>query len=95
MPRYRNAARILPRDLVRALQQHAPGLCIYVPKPPGRAPWGTNSGSRALLDSRNAAIRRRHAEGATVSQLASEFHLSEGSIRKVLRGKNGSTHFGD
>ena len=94
MPRYCNAARILPMDLVRALQQHAPGLCIYVPKHEGRAAWGTNSGSRALLDVRNATIQERRREGASIPQLASEFYLSEGSIRKILRGKKGSTHSG-
>jgi Mor family transcriptional regulator len=94
MPKYRNAAHILPTDLLRALQQHASGLCIYVPKPEGRAAWGAKSGSRALLDLRNTTIRQRHSEGVTIPILAAEFHLCEGSIRKILRGKNSSTHFG-
>ena len=94
MPKYCNATRVLPKELVRALQEHAPGLCIYVPKPDRRAAWGSKSGSRVELDVRNATIRERRQSGATVPELAEEFHLSEASIRKILRGKNSSKSSG-
>lgn len=91
MPRYRNAAEILPPELLAALQHYAPGQQIYVPLPERRAGWGELSGTRAALHQRNEQIRRRRAAGVPLEQLMAEFHLGHDSIRKICGGKNGST----
>lgn len=90
MPRYQNAAEILPDSLLRALQQYAAGMQLYIPRPSERVGWGERSGARAQLALRNEAIRARHQDGATIEQLMAEFYLGHDSIRKILSGKNGS-----
>lgn len=92
MSRYRNAAEILPADLLAALQEYAAGQQLYVPPLPSqRRKWGERSGAREALAERNHAIRTRRAAGADVETLMAEFHLGYDSIRKILNGKNGST----
>ncbi|RJQ06169.1 MAG: hypothetical protein C4551_08805 [Bacillota bacterium] len=98
MSRYRNAAKVLPPDLLAELQQYAPGTQLYVPRPGERIGWGERSGARRDLARRNEAIRRRKAQGATIEQLMAEFHLGHDSIRKILAatgpgGKNESSRF--
>jgi Mor family transcriptional regulator len=87
---YLNAAKILPADLLEALQRYAAGQQIYVPRPDERIGWGQRSGAREAIDARNTAIRERRALGATIEDLMEEFHLGYDSIRKILQGKNGS-----
>jgi Mor family transcriptional regulator len=93
--RYKNAAEILPADLLADLQRYAAGEQIYVPRLEERRPWGERSGAREVLQARNEQIGNRYAEGARIEQLMTEFHLGYDSIRKILNGKTGknqSTH---
>lgn len=93
MSRYKNAAEILPAHLLEALQQYAAGEQLYIPRPDERLGWGERSGARQALKSRNEQIRRRYyQEGASIDQLMHEFHLGYDSIRKIVNGKNGSSH---
>jgi Mor family transcriptional regulator len=92
LTRYKNAAEILPAELLAHLQRYAAGQQIYVPCPGElRRSWGERSGAREHLRLRNEQIRRRHAEGARFEDLMAEFHLGFDSIRKIISGKNGST----
>jgi len=90
--RYRNAAEVLPAGLLAALQRYVAGEQLYVPRPSQRLRWGERSGARADLARRNEEIRQRHAAGVGVEQLMTEFHLGYDSIRKIVRGKNGSKY---
>lgn len=92
MSGYVNAAKVLPAHLLAALQRYAAGQQLYVPRPDERAGWGEKSGTRLALSARNEQIRQRRAQGATVEELMEEFHLGYDSIRKILQGKNGSSH---
>lgn len=83
MRHYKNAADILPDDLLRQLQKYAAGDILYVPSPEGRKPWGS-TGTRQLYLQRNEEIRRLYARGAAVSELAERYHLSPGTIRKII-----------
>jgi DNA invertase Pin-like site-specific DNA recombinase len=89
--KYCNALKALPRDLLLLVQQHVAGRCVYVPRQDIRAGWGTKSGARKLFDERNAEIRRLRTEGVSVEQLQLQFHLSQSTVRKILRAKNSST----
>lgn len=83
MRRYKNAADVLPDDLLRQLQQYASGDILYVPSPEKRQSWGS-SGTRRWYEERNAEIRRLHQEGVSIAALAEQFHLASETIRKIL-----------
>lgn len=91
LARYRNAADVLPAELLAAVQRYAAGEQLYIPRGDERLPWGARSGARAELARRNERIRQRRAEGATIEQLMREFHLGYDSIRKIISGKNESS----
>lgn len=91
MARYRNAADVLPRELLAAIQRYCAGTQIYVPRATERRAWGERSGTRESLRARNALIQRRYREGVPIPVLMAEFHLGYDSIRKIVGGKNEST----
>jgi hypothetical protein len=85
---YLNADELLPPELLREVQSYVQGSLVYIPREGGekRLGWGTRSGARANLDKRNAAIREAKARGRSVDDLADDFGLSPGGIRKILYG---------
>jgi len=84
--RYIKAEDVLPEVLIRQIQQYADGVCIYIPrKPENRRTWGQETGYKAELCRRNADIRRDYARGVRVAELCKRYHLSEKSIRRILR----------
>ena len=82
---YINAAELLPEDLLSEVRRYAEGMTIYIPRAVGRREWGTRTGSRDALDSRNEAIRRDYGDGADVETLSERYCLCPDSIRKILR----------
>jgi Mor family transcriptional regulator len=88
LARYRNAAEILPAQVLALVQRYAAGEQLYIPLPDQqRTPWGARSGTRAALAERNAEIRQRRLAGASLEELAQAYHLSTEAIRKILRTK--------
>ncbi len=83
MKRYKNAADVLPDDLLKQLQQYAAGDILYVPSPEKRQSWGS-SGTRDHYEKRNAEIRRQYNHGASLTALADQFHLAPETIRKII-----------
>lgn len=82
---YINAEKVLPQWLVEQVRSYVGDGLIYIP--PGenaRREWGSKSGARELLETRNQEIRIRKQKGATISHLALEYHLSEDSIKRIL-----------
>jgi Mor family transcriptional regulator len=85
---YVNAIRVLPPELVAALQDYVEGQLLYIPRRrERRRGWGTKSGVRQLFGVRNEQIRQDYLKGRRIGQLAEEFHLSEDSIRKIVAGQ--------
>ena len=83
--RYRKAEEILPKELIKQIQQYADGITIYIPrKAENRREWGHSTDYKAELRQRNHRIRKEYEMGATVSDLALGYHLSEKSIRRIL-----------
>ncbi len=70
--RHVNAARVLPRTVLREVQRWFSGGYLWV----GRGP---------LLADRNRAIRERRARGEEVKSLAARFGLSARHVRRLLR----------
>jgi hypothetical protein len=82
---YIKADQMLPPDLLREVQKYVQGSLMYVPRETNvRQAWGSRSGARASLDSRNAAIRTAKASGKRIDDLADEYGLSPDGIRKIL-----------
>lgn len=84
MKTHKNARDILPDRLLRELQEYVSGESLYIPKAREKKPWGEVSGARSYYKRRNAAIRKKYADGKTVDDLCEEYHLSYDTIRKIL-----------
>jgi hypothetical protein len=86
---YINAEECLPPDLLLQVQSYVQGSLVYIPRSGDgeRLCWGARSGARDSLDRRNAAIREAKAEGRSIDELADDYGLSPGGIRKILYGR--------
>jgi hypothetical protein len=86
---YLNADELLPPELLQKVQAYIQGSLVYIPREGGvkRLGWGIRSGARESLDRRNAAIRAAKSQGRRIDDLAEEFCLSSGGIRKILYGR--------
>ena len=83
---YIKAEKILPKELIRQIQEYADGVYIYIPRKPGtRRTWGQETGYKAELNARNDRIRKEHASDTSVAALSRRYHLSEKSIRRILQ----------
>jgi DNA-binding NarL/FixJ family response regulator len=84
--RYNNAADVLPRRLLRAVQAYAGGELLYIPADAEtKSQWGSRNGARKHYTERNAEIRMRRQNGESFQALADTYGLSEDSIRKIVR----------
>lgn len=84
---YKNAAELLPPNLLKDLQKYFSGGIIYVPKTSKKAAWGELSGSRKDIDNRNRDIRLLFRSGVKVCELSEQFFLSEETIKKIVYTK--------
>jgi Mor family transcriptional regulator len=85
--KYKNANSILPKRLVEELVKYAGGDLIYVPRSgSAKAKWGEITGAREIYAQRNSEIIRSYRNGTEVGEIADRFHLSDYSIRKIVRG---------
>ena len=85
---YIKAEEILPEELIRQIQEYVDGVYIYIPRKPGtRHAWGQETDHKAELKLRNDRIRNDYASGERVTVLSCKYHLSEKSIRRILRKK--------
>ncbi len=83
---YNNAADVLPRRLLRAVQAYAGGKLLYIPADAEtKSAWGGRNGARQRYHERNAEIRARRSDGEKLETLADKYGLSEDSIRKIVR----------
>ena len=83
---YIKAEEILPEELIRRIQEYADGVYIYIPRKPGaRHAWGQKTDYKAELKARNDRIRSDYAAGMRIPLLSRKYHLSEKSIRRILR----------
>lgn len=86
--KYVKATAVLPERLIVEIQKYVQGETLYIPKPEKtHRKWGTCSGSRELIDDRNAAIRSAYKTGRTILELAEEHFLSMETIKKIVYSK--------
>ena len=85
---YIKAEDILPEEVITLIQQYVDGQAIYIPrKAENRRAWGCGTDYKAELSRRNQCIRQDYGRGCSISQLAEQYHLSEKSIRRILRNE--------
>ena len=87
--KYLNAKSILPKAMLEELQQYAEGEILYVPKrPQNRKQWGEIQGTKNKTHERNKVIRAAYSQGATFSELAEEYCLTEETVKKIVYRKS-------
>ena len=85
---YLKAEKVLPEELLNAIQEYIDGAYLYIPRrSANKKAWGELKNSREKLAERNAAIVRAYRAGHKVSELSASYYLSDKAIYKVL-----STH---
>lgn len=86
--KYINANEILPKQLIKELQNYVQGGYIYVPiKTDERKNWGEQSSYRLELDRRNEKIRQEYKNGVSLDILADRYYLSVSAVRKIIYKK--------
>lgn len=81
---YKNAAEILPEELLKEVQKYMDGELLYVPKASPKKEWGITSGSKNYYEERNRRIRNDFQEGMTIQQLAGKYALAVSTIKRIL-----------
>jgi Mor family transcriptional regulator len=82
---YKNVNGILPHSLIRAVQQYIDGEYVYIPRKETRKQaWGTNTGTKQRLLTRNREIIAKRQAGSSVAALAEEYFLSTKAIYKII-----------
>ncbi len=84
--KYKNAQKILPKEIIKIIQQYVDGSYLYIPrKDENRKSWGENSGLKNELIERNTQIYNSFNNGSSVKELANKYYLTQNSIRKIIR----------
>lgn len=81
--KYRNASKILPPELLKAVQQYISGEYLYIPHPKNN-PKPEPTAYHLEVFHRDRKIYQMYLEGVDKARLASLFHLSASSIRRIL-----------
>lgn len=88
---YIKAADVLPDELISEIQKYIDGQMLYIPrKCETHFYWGEKSGIREKLEKRDKKIFDEYVSGKNISDLASEYYLSEKSIQRIIRKINPS-----
>lgn len=82
--KYRNAAEILPGDLLEELQTYIEGELLYIPKATPKKEWGEKNGSRAYYLERNRQIKEKFLAGSDMEELSGEYGLALNTIHKII-----------
>lgn len=84
--KYKNAADVLPEELLREIQTYAEGEVLYVPRSAPKTEWGGKNGTRIYYEERNRRIRERFLAGETEEELARSYGLACNTIHKIIYG---------
>jgi len=80
---------VLPEKLFKELQKYVQGEILYVPTDSStRAGWGENNGTKEEYVTRNSEIVMLYRNGLSVDEIAKKYHLSESSIKRIVRDTN-------
>ena len=88
---YIKADRVLPKELIEAIQHYIDGKSIYIPSKQKQA-WGNGTSAKAFFQDRNQRIYDAWLSGASQKELSLRSALSEKSIQRILREQNRQGH---
>jgi Mor family transcriptional regulator len=87
--KYVKAESVLPQSLLKEIQKYVEGETLYIPKRKAEyRKWGSRSGSRRIIDERNAKIKAAFSNGKSIYDLAREHYLSSETIKKIVYKKH-------
>lgn len=82
---YKKGEEVFPEALLKEIQKYISGGLVYIPqKKSNKKDWGSCSGLKMELVSRNAEIKRQFREGAKLGDLAEQYFLSVETIKKIV-----------
>ena len=81
---YIRAEQVLPKELIRTIQQYVDGKAIYIPSVQ-KKPWGSETKTRSFLLERNREIYAAFRAGTPVSALTQRYSISEKSVQRIVR----------
>lgn len=81
---YVRADDVLPKELIKTIQQYISGENIYIPSKE-KKDWGSQTKATEYYKIRNKEIWHRHKEGASIKELSDSYSLSEKSIQRIVR----------
>ena len=84
--KYRNAAELLPLQLLQELQKYAQGETIYISKV-RRKPWGEGTDAKSFYSKRDADVRKHYSHGADLRKLSEDYFISEDAVKKIIYKK--------
>ncbi|MDE6816350.1 MAG: hypothetical protein K2P71_10030, partial [Lachnospiraceae bacterium] len=82
--KYKNAAEILPPELLQEVQCYIEGELLYIPRSNSKQEWGAVSGSKKFYLERNYQIKELFHNGKSVEELAVKFGVSSSTIKKII-----------
>lgn len=82
--KYINAEKVLPQELLRAIQMYVKGDLLYIPNEDGKKKWGEKSGSKQYYLERNNEIKKMYKEGQSILQISEIYGLAFDTVRKIL-----------
>ena len=82
---YRRAEDVLPEYVLHLVQKYVDGELVYIPRKGQKRSWGSDTGARESLKTRNTKIHLKYQQGITVDQIAEEFCLSKKSVQRIIR----------
>ena len=88
---YKNAAQVLPPELIRQIREFFQGGYLYIPRDEALSASGHRTDYQTELDNRNRHIFHKHLQGWTTQQLAEHYSLSPSRIRRILQTQRKDT----
>ncbi len=86
---YTKASTVLPEKLIAEIQKYIDGEVLYIPKKgTSRRKWGSCSGARQQIDSRNRQIVKQFQNGRKIEEISDEYYLSVETIKKIVYTSN-------
>ena len=82
---YRKAEEILPKEIIKIIQQYVDGETIYIPRIlENKKEWGSTTKTKKELEERNSKIFKDYLKGYRISDLSEKYFLSEKSIQRIV-----------
>lgn len=83
--KYKKASQVLPKDLLKKVQEYIDGECLYIPRVvDNKRRWGDSTSIRWELQTRNEQIYRDYLDGVEMKDLAEKYFLSLKSIQRII-----------